>query len=307
MVTDYIDRADLRAHLDIYWLRPESGLWDAIAAKHLGAQLGGKRNILEVGIGNGFFTFLMLGGHFRPEFDWFMSTTTEGYWKNADIYDHDSGVAIDHFVVKQPQTRIRYALDHKLNLLNQAVRIGFVDEVIQHDCNAPLPPLICSTAYSNMLYWLNDPLGVMERIGKLLPKGGELITVFPNSAFYEHCRSYRSGGNMWRLLNRGRADHIMWHMDLQEFEAEIQQRGIFDLSYATRYLAPLTLGIWDIGLRPLSVPLIKMANAVPAGVRAEIKAEWCDTIEQFCAPLLEVEAEQGPANGGFNLVRLTRR
>lgn len=307
MNTEYVDHAELRAHLDIYWLRPESGFWDAIAAKHLGAQLAGKKDILEVGIGNGFFSFLMLGGRFKPEFDWFLSTATEGYWQNADIYDHDSGVAIDSFVVKQPHTRIRYGLDHKRNLLNQAARIGFVDEVIQHDCNAPLPSLQCSTAYSNMLYWLADPLTVIDRIGGLLPKGGELVTVFPNSDFYRNCKSYGSKAPLWRLLNRGRADHIMWHMDLPEFEAEIRRRGIFDLSYSTRYLSPLTLGIWDIGLRPLSVPLIKMADALPAGKRAEVKAEWCDTLEQFCGPLLEVEAELGPKQGGYNLVRLTRK
>lgn len=307
MIDEYICRADLRAHLDIYWLRPESALWDAIAAKHIAGQLEGRKDILEVGIGNGFFSFLMLGGRFRPEFDWFMSASTEGYWQNADIYDHDSGVAIDSFVIKQPHTRIRYGLDHKQNLLNQAARIGFVDEIIQHDCNCPLPQLPCSTAYSNMLYWLADPLSVMDRIGDLLPKGGELITVFPNSDFYRNCESYRSTTPLWRLINRGRADHIMWHMDLPDFEAEIRRRGVFDMSYSTKYLSPLTLNIWDIGLRPLSVPLIRMADALPPAKRAEIKAEWCDTLEQFCRHLLDMEAEEGSTKGGYNLVRLTKR
>jgi hypothetical protein len=96
-------------------------------------------------------------------------------------------------------------------------------------------------------------------------------------------------------------------MDLPEFNQEISKRGMFRLHYARRYLAPLTLRIWDVGLRPLSVPLVRMANALSPEARKEIKAEWCDTLMRFADPLLDNEIAKGNALGGFNLVVLERR
>jgi hypothetical protein len=96
-------------------------------------------------------------------------------------------------------------------------------------------------------------------------------------------------------------------MDLPEFEREVDRRGVFEVASARRYLAPKILKIWDLGLRPLSVPLIKMANSLDPARRTEIKEEWCETLMQFAEPLLAEEVEQGSRAGGFNLVRLVRR
>lgn len=301
------DQFNIQAHLEAYWLRPESALWDAIAANHLAKHLVGKQNILEIGIGNGYFSFLLLGGRFTPEFDWFYNVATEGFWRNTDIYNHDSGVSMEQFIANRPNTRIRVALDHKQSLLNQANRLGFVDKLIQHDCNQPLPDTKFTTAYSNMLYWLNNPLSVIDDIARVLPSGGELITAFPNSNFYSTCRSYTDTQEMWKLINRGRANHIMWHMDIPDFEREIAQRGLFEIASTQRYLGPATLKMWDVGLRPLSIPLIKMANALTAEKRLEIKQEWCDTLLKFAEPLLAEEIEFGGRSGGFNLIKLVKK
>jgi SAM-dependent methyltransferase len=301
------DEFNVRAHLDLCWLRPESALWDAIAAKQLAPHLVGKRNILELGIGNGYFSFLLLGGRFKPEFDWYYNVATEFFWENADIYDFDSGVSMEQYIEKKPDTRIQVALDHKQSLLNQAVRLGFVDTLIQHDCNESLPRGQFKTVYSNILYWLNDPFRTIDDIASVLTSGGELIIAFPNADFYRTCRSYNTKDGLWELINRGRGNHIMWHMDIPDFEREIVQRGFFDVVCTQRYLSPTTLKIWDIGLRPLSVMLIKMANALSPEKRLEIKQEWCDTLLKFAEPLLAEEMEQGSIHGGFNLVKLVRK
>jgi SAM-dependent methyltransferase len=302
------DEFDVRAHLDAYWLRPESAFWDAIAARYIGKELAERKDILEIGIGNGFFSFLMLGGRFKPEFDWFYSVNTQGFWQNADIFDCDTGVSIANHIESAPTTRIKIGVDHKQSLLSQAGRLGFVDSLVAHDCNLPLAiDTSISTIYSNILYWLADPMKSLHQLGELLPSGGEFIAVFPNSDFYRNCSSYTGNDALSKLINRGRADHIMWHMDLPDFEREISRRGMFRLSHAQRYLAPLTLKMWDVGLRPLSVPLIRMANALPPAVRRDIKEEWCDTLMRFAVPLLEVELAEGRARGGYNLVVLSKR
>lgn len=300
------DEFNLAPHLSAHWLRPESGLWDAIAARQLAPFVRDRTEMLEVGIGNGLFSFLMLGGELAPEIDWFANVLTEGFWDNADIFDHDAQRVIGPMIRKTPQTRFKCALDHKKSLLNQAARLNFVDHLVEHDCNEPLPALSYANAYSNMLYWLKDPLAAMHDIGGRLPVGGELVTVFPNSDFYYACDSYRNDTPLRKLLNRGRASHIMWHMDLSDFEREVEHRGMFKLRYATRYLSPLVLNIWDIGLRPLSVPLIRMANSLDMEARAAIKREWCETLMKLAEPVLEEELVQGTKHGGYNLVVLSK-
>lgn len=306
-MTDLLDEFNFRAHLNAYWLRPESAIWDCIAAKSLSAHLASMESLAEIGIGNGYFSFLMLGGEFAPGFDWFHNVETEGFWSNSDIYNHDQGIGGSSWILRYPSTRLACAVDHKSSLLKQAERLGFIDATIEHDCNYPLPRLPCKNAYSNMLYWLQDPITVMHRIGEQLPEGGQLIIAFPNSSFYEACTSYTDPAPLWKLLNRGRANSIMWHMDLPDFERQLGARGMFDIQHFQRYLAPLTLKLWDIGFRPMTVPLIKMANALSPEIRAEIKQEWCDTVAKFAPTVLENELQRGFRHGGFNLVVLKRK
>jgi SAM-dependent methyltransferase len=303
-----LDQFDVASHLNAYWLRPESALWDCIAARNLGGALRGRSNIVELGIGNGFFSFLLFGGRFSSEFDWFLSADTQGFWNNEDIFDYDSGVALDRFVTKRPDVQLSLALDHKQNSLNQAARLGVADQLVLHDCNQPfITDRHFETAYSNMMYWLNDPIDAINNVGELLKSGGEFVAAFPNSDFYEHCFSYSRKDGLWALLNRGRANHIMWHMDLPEFERKIHGSGVFELKSATKYLAPSTLRVWDIGLRPISASLIKMASALDPKTRQEIKDEWCAAFQKFALPLLLDEIETGATAGGYNLVVLTKK
>lgn len=307
MTQSFAEDFNLKAHLDMYWLRPESALWDCIAAKHIGSLLKNKKNILEIGIGNGYFSFITLGGRFAPEFDWFHNVATEGFWENVDIFDFDSGMSMEQYIEKKPDTRILVAMDHKQSLLNQAERLGYVDTLLRHDCNHPLPRGKFSTVYSNILYWLNNPLRTIDDTASQLPSGGELIVAFPNSDFYRSCQSYSAKGDLWSILNRGRANHIMWHMDMHDFAREIRQRGLFEIVSTQRYLSQSILKTWDIGLRPLSIPLIKMANALSPKNRMEIKQEWCHTLLKFADSFLAQEVEKGGKEGGFNLVRLIRK
>lgn len=297
----------LRDHLNMYWLRPESALWDAIAGRLIGDELLHSDSILELGIGNGFFSFLMLGGKFKPEFDWFYSVNPEGFWKNEDVFDHDAGIDYSKFIDKYPTKRLHIGLDHKPNLLAQVKRLGFVDELVVHDGNQPIALTGFDAIYSNIIYWLKNPLAVVRHFCDLLPSNGRCILVFPNSSFFEHCTSYTNNAPLWKLVNRGRAAHIMWHMDMDEFRSFVEKETDFRVANSCRYLSPLTLKIWDVGVRPLSMVLTKMANKLTPEDRLEIKNEWCETAMLFLNPLLEQELESGADNGGYNFVVLEKK
>lgn len=288
------------------WLRPENVIWDAVAAKMIYHELRESKDLLEVGIGNGYCTFMILGGKFKKEYDYYYNVNTKGFWDNKDIYDHVTSYNIKQYILKYPENRVKYALDHKSNLLEQTKQLGFVDQLILQNANDVIDFDGVSTIYSNIIYWLADPIKVIKNFDHLLKKGGKIILVFPNNKFYQYAISYGRKNKLQVLLNRGRADSMMWSMDMEDFAKIIQEHTGLSITKYQKYLAETTLKIWDIGLRPISPHLINMANYLNEKTRMEIKDEWCATILKFLEELLPIELDSGPKEGGFNFVVLEK-
>jgi SAM-dependent methyltransferase len=299
--------ATLDDFLHMTWLRPENVIWDFTACRLIGEELSKAGTIAEIGIGNGCFTFMTLGGKFKKEYDWYYNVAPEGFWQNRDIYDHVAESDISRFVESAPRKRIALAIDHKENLLIQARQLGFIDNTVVADANEPVDPGSADTVYSNILYWLNDPVKVLKNIAGTMKANARIVLAFPNPDFITHCRSYRRNSPTWTLLNRGRADSLMWTMGLDEFAAMLQQETSLEIEKSTKYLSRLTLQTWDIGFRPFSPHLIKMANKLDPVDRMEVKQEWCATAIPFLQDLAENEAARGPDEGGFNFVVLRKR
>jgi hypothetical protein len=298
----------LEDSLSMNWLRPENAVWEAVAARHISRALLSRPHarLAEIGIGNGYFTFRCLGGRFHPTYDWYYNVSTAGFADNSDIYDADARVEIGPHIARRPARRMQVAIDHKKNLIAQTAALDFVDRLAVADANEPVDLGSPEVVYSNMLYWLREPLTVLRRLYAMLAPGGEVVLVFPNPAFYEYCRSYRADTPFWRAVNRGRAESVQWTMALDQFETEASRIG-FSIKESTRYLSARTLRIWDFGLRPVSPQLIELANAVSPAKRLEIKQSWCHTLMQLLPDLLAEELEHGPTEGGFNFVVLSKR
>ena len=60
----------LRAFLGLYWLRPETAVWRTLDCLAL-AEVAFKAPILDLGCGDGLFSFARAGGTVRPEYDVF--------------------------------------------------------------------------------------------------------------------------------------------------------------------------------------------------------------------------------------------
>ena len=78
----------LKNHLNAAWLRPESALWGAIAST-----IVSKHEIeppsLDLGCGNGIFSFITAGGNFSVDYDWYININVEGFWGNKEIYERE--------------------------------------------------------------------------------------------------------------------------------------------------------------------------------------------------------------------------
>ncbi len=298
----------LNAHLNAAWLRPESALWDAIASTIIS-----KHEIvppsLDLGCGNGIFSFITAGGEFSIDYDWYVNVDAGGFWENRDIYDSCRINDLENQIVKRPEYNFTYGLDHKTNLLRQAGALNFYENLIDHDANLALPfkERQFKTVFSNILYWLNEPVHSLREIYRVLDKGGTAVLCIPNSNFFDYCFTYHwkeDNSELLRLLNRGRSECMHRTFSYKEFERMAREVG-FEVSYHTCYLAPLTLKIWDIGLRPLSPLLIKMTNCLTPKDRSLIKKEWIDTMRCFLFPLYEMENES-KQEGGFHLFVLKK-
>ena len=298
----------LKQHLNAAWLRPESALWDAIASEHI-SRHSIVNPSLDLGSGNGLFSFITAGGNFSIDYDWYRNVDPEGLWEQADIYDVCRINHLESFITERPQYRYSYALDHKSNLLNQAQALGFYEKVMAHDANQrlPFPDETFRTVFSNILYWLDDVKRSLGEIRRVLQKDGKAVLCVPNDKFFQYCFSYgwkESGDELLRLLNRGRSDCMHAVFSYQDFKtmAESECFIVDDHQY---YLSPLTLKIWDIGMRPFSPALIRMILKLSDEDRRSFKSEWMETAEKFCVPLLEKEA-QSRDEGGFHLFVLKK-
>jgi len=65
-----------------------------------------------------------------------------------------------------------------------------------------------------------------------------------------------------------------------------------EIVYHDMHLSQRLITFWDIGLRPLSPVLIKMANNLGTIKREEAKEEWIGICSEICKPFLEDELRQ---------------
>ena len=113
----------LKEYAFMEWLRPELVIWDAIADKLIGDELVCSKNVMEIAIGNGFFTFMTLGGRFDKSFDFYYSVDLKKNNEDEDIYDCPPKVDLKDFIIKRPSKKLEIVIDNKQNLLDQRMRV----------------------------------------------------------------------------------------------------------------------------------------------------------------------------------------
>lgn len=298
----------LKEHLNAAWLRPESALWDAIASTTISRQKI-KPPSLDLGCGNGIFSFITAGGNFSLDYDWYINVDVEGFWGNKDIYDICKVDKLEHYIIAKPEYSFTYGLDYKVNLLTQAKGLGLYENLTPHDANQALPfeNSRFRTVFSNILYWSNSPIESLKEVHRVLQDGGRALLCIPNVKFLEYCFTYswrEKESHLLEKLNRGRSELMHWLASYDEFSKLAQEAGfsVVDHSY---YLSRLTLTIWDIGLRPISPYLIKMGNKLSPEDRRSIKSEWVGTLYEILLPLYEMEVNS-KEEGGFHFFILQK-
>ncbi len=300
----------LEEHLQVQWLRPESALWDAIASRVIASQGSFDSPSLDMGSGNGIFSFITAGGSFSPEYDWYRNADPGGSRQPRDLYDCFFAGPGPGSITRRPRYRIDCALDAKANLLRQAEGLEFYRRRIAADANRPLPFPDGSfqTVFSNMLCWLASAEAALREIHRVLRGGGRAWACLPTPRFKKYCASFRwreENSELLRLLNRGRSDAIRWTISRRELEALARTLRFRVVCHST-YLSPLTLRIWDVGFRGLSPVLLRMVSKLGRADRLSIKQEWVETFRPFLRELYEMD-QASRAPGGYQWIGLEKR
>lgn len=297
--------AFLDAHLNVQWLRPESALVDALASSLI-AEFPIVTPSLDLGCGNGLFSFVTSGGALTEHYDWYRNAQP----RDGDMYDVVMTVPRREWIARRPTRTIDVGLDLKETLLVQAAGLEFYRHITRSDANRPLPFAneSFSTVFSNILSWLEDAAEALTEIHRVLRRGGRALLCLPTEHFREYCASYQSresGSTLWRLLNRGRTSHLRWTLPWPELRT-LMTRAEFTVIDRREYWSPLTMRVWDIGLRPLSPVLIKLVARLGEEERRETKREWIAAVRPLAAELVAMDAAS-MAPGAYQLVYLERR
>lgn len=287
--------------LNVFWLRPETAMWREIDIKAM-QSFEVSSPSLDLGCGDGIFSFIRAGGQFDSSFDAFRSMTgLDNFFNNVDVFDSfDDTVNPD--VVCAPKYNVDCGFDYKENLLKKASQLGLYKTLKQGDANKPLSfsDQSFKTIFSNIIYWLDNPQAVIKEIERVLMPGGKACLMLPNEtlpefSFYNELY-VKTGDENWAFLeklDRGRfTDNIRQARSHDAWEKMFQDAGL-KISTHNTSLSKVAIQIWDVGLRPLFPVLRKMIDAIEPEKLPEIKKEWIDIVCQFLEPIVQMDKQLG--------------
>jgi len=263
---------------------------------------------LDLGCGDGVFSFLRAGGQFPAAFDVFSVSSLDKYFEAVDVYD--AAVKVETEIHRGPRYKIDIGVDHKANLLRKAEVLGLYSNLLEADLNShwPFPDGTIASLFSNIIYWLDDPAHAFAEVRRILRKGGKACVLLPDvtlrdySFYWSLC--VKPADERFRFLedlDRGRlADNIKQAKTFDEWKKLMLASGL-SIDRHRQYLPKHVVQIWDVGLRPLFPVLYKLASAADKNLLPAIKEEWINTFERFFVPLLKLE---GP--GAFHYFMLSK-
>lgn len=172
--------------LNAFWLRPETAMWREIDIRAMSA-FEFRSPSLDLGCGDGIFSFIRAGGSFGDSFDAFQAMgDLDNFFNNSDVFDafEDS---LNPIVTSPASYQIDVAFDHKINLLKKSSTLGLYKEFKHGDANKSFPfdDERFESLFSNIVYWLDDPLGVLHECARILRPEGRACLMLPDKVFPE--------------------------------------------------------------------------------------------------------------------------
>ncbi|HZG84652.1 methyltransferase domain-containing protein [Paenibacillus sp.] len=278
----------LRTFLNHFWLRPENAILLSLRAESYWKTIqaaGADGTKIDVSCGDGVFSFLTFGGQTSPDSDMFRAIKfgkREGEFDAFDFFDDTYKIKVE----KSPEIRYEYGADWKSSLIQKAEKLNFYDNTLVHDNNLPLPFADESMdyVYSNSSYWVENFENHIKDLVRITKQGGYVVLQIKNDNIKKLSSKVYApmmGETFHKIIDAGRASTWKGLRSKDELVRFISSIDDAKLETIEPIYGDILAVVWDIGLRPLFNPLVKMANNLSDGQRIEIKNEWNEIFFQL--------------------------
>ena len=305
----------LKQLLSIYWLRPETALWrqcDIIAMKNFKFISPS----IEIGSGDGLFSFIRSGGNVNIKYDVFSSTSNiDKFFKNVDVYDHYNKKTPSSYFTN-PKYKIDIGFDHKKSLLLKSKPVGIYKDLKKGDANKILPfeSESFQSLFSNIIYWLREPNFAISEISRVLAPNGKACLMLPDESFLE-CSFYNNyylkkkdkNFKFLNLIDRGRFSSNIKHAKSQKKWEKLFRDNNLRVFDHNKHLSKEIVYAWDIGFRPFFPMLKKMSDNLKISSKEKVKKEWISNLFNYAKPLIELEKNNLSSRKTFHCYVLEKR
>ena len=295
--------------LNVYWLRPENAIFSANLADSINRNFTSHEEdkILEVGLGDGIFSFTTWGGELDKTFDVYSTTKrlTFGNYSD-DIYDSYDKDTYQPVITRKASLKIDLGYDIKQNLINKASKLHLYNKLEVKD----MEDVLDDDKFDKILLFsaiihLANPLKVVSNLKNMLADEGEiyintmslgmtrLYSLLANSYNDEFVKFIeRDMRNLWPSLytvNNWKKLFVEAGLSIKRVETVISEE-----------YAP----VWNIGMRPFSsqnISLYMIAKKYETEEANNIKQEYIDIVLSF-AESFKVDGSMNDNAGGHLFV-----
>ena len=293
----------------MYWVRPETALWRTLDVLQMKA-IKFKKPILDIGCGDGSFSFTNFGGKVDLDFDVYRTIKdTSGFFKGEDI--HNQKIQIKPKIIRKSKIKIDVGLDWKDNLLKKANEFKFYEKFVQHDSNNSFPfeDERFETIFSNTFYWLNNIENILKEAKRICTKTGKIIIFVPDKKFKNSLiyNQFLENGFTWaKILDRGIYNNTKHCYTFPQWKSIFSKVGL-KINHHSNYATENLTKIWSIGMRPYSPFIIEMANKLRLSDRTKIKKRVISEIFPILRSYLNFEMSSIGKNNCFHMFVLTKK
>ncbi len=260
----------------LYFLKPQDAVNDTLTSSLL-HRLDWSGPVVELGSGDGVFSYVMHGGYFPLWFDRYLMTDLS----KLDIYDsHQADVLQPAISLGSPD--ILLAIDAKESHVRKIREIGFA----KHSQVAAYEALPLSSASVPKIFYytphgLNDHEVAIREAARVLVSGGTMLILLYDEKLRPSFICHRlaqafvgSFGAYFSRMDNGRCDEITrLAKSPEEWERFFQRHG-FEIEARHSGLSAFAWKVYDIQTRPLLNPLIRLFGILPREIRTVAKLCW---------------------------------
>lgn len=284
MLTIFNDLVLIKRFFQMYWLKPFDAVNDAANASSLHNLGWPAGDTLEVGGGDGVFSFIAHGGRFRFGDDRYSQADPRKTGDIYDIYSTDKGLK----VMRGASIRYDLGVDLKLSHIYKARETMMYRHLIS---SVPEKIGIKDRSFSAIFLYtfhgLTDYKNTLKEMRRVIKDDGSLMMTAVNSRVRDYfvCRKFadifdaaglKGLARYFAGLDGGRSEEIggIFAKNLDEWRALFKEAG-FSIEGATSQVSWLQWVIYDTQTRPFLKALVSFDHAIEGTVlKRIIKSVW---------------------------------